>query len=102
VFAGLDEAMASSPESWPSPYWCCPAPPLPGLPEHMIGTPILMVLVVYTGPLADYETAMNSVRALASPLSDMVAPTNWQQIPWSIRSSRWDAGSTWAAGICQR
>lgn len=77
VFAGLDEAMASSPRELSVALLVLPAPPLPGLPEHLIGTPILIVLVVYTGPLADYERAMRAVRALASPLSDMVAPSTW-------------------------
>jgi FAD/FMN-containing dehydrogenase len=75
--AGIDEAMTRAPRELSIPLVMLPAPPLPGLPEEMIGTPILLALVVYTGELGGYETAMEPVRALAEPLADMVKPSTW-------------------------
>jgi hypothetical protein len=54
-----------------------PAPPLPGLPEPMIGVPIFVLIAVYTGALDRYEEAMRSIRPLGQPLADMVHPSSW-------------------------
>jgi FAD/FMN-containing dehydrogenase len=77
LLAGLDEAMSHAPRELAMTPVVMPAPPLPGLPEQMIGSPIVLALFVYTGPLDDYEAAVSGVRALADPLADLVRPSTW-------------------------
>lgn len=77
VIAGLDQAMARSPRELSVALLVMPAPPIPGLPEHLIGTPILINLVVYTGPLDQFDEAMREIRNLPAPLADMVGPSTW-------------------------
>jgi FAD/FMN-containing dehydrogenase len=77
LLAGLDEAMSRAPRELAITPVVMPAPPLPGLPESMIGSPIVMGLVVYTGPLDGYEAAISEVRTLADPLADIVGPSTW-------------------------
>lgn len=79
LFSGLDDALARSPRDLTVALLVLPAPPLPGLPESMIGSPIVISLIVYTGPLNEYEAAMSAVRELAAPLADMVGPSTWVQ-----------------------
>jgi FAD/FMN-containing dehydrogenase len=77
LLAGLDEAMSRAPRELAMTPVVMPAPPLPGMPEQMIGSPVVMPLVVYTGPLEGYEAAMSGVRALATPVADLVGPSTW-------------------------
>jgi FAD/FMN-containing dehydrogenase len=77
LLTGLDEAVSRAPRELSITPVVMPAPPLPGLPEPMIGSPIVLALVVYTGPLDGYEAAISGVRALAHPFADMVRPSTW-------------------------
>ncbi|MHB8695684.1 MAG: FAD-binding oxidoreductase [Solirubrobacteraceae bacterium] len=77
MLAGIDEALANSPRELTVYPVILPAPPLPGLPEPMIGVPIYVNIIVYTGEMDKYEEAMTHVRALAQPLADMVHPASW-------------------------
>ncbi|WP_033289022.1 FAD-binding oxidoreductase [Amycolatopsis jejuensis] len=77
LVSGLDEVMARAPRTLSVALLALSAPPLPGLPPETIGTPVLVALIVYTGPLDEYETAMSGFRALATPLTDLVRPTTW-------------------------
>ncbi|MGW3149515.1 FAD-binding oxidoreductase [Streptomyces sp. NPDC001177] len=79
VIAGLDEAMARAPRTLSIALLALAAPPLPQLPSQLIGTPILVGLVVYTGPLEGYDTAMEGIRALATPVADLVGPSTWRE-----------------------
>lgn len=56
-----------------------PAPPLPGLPEALIGAPIFVLIVVYTGPLDTAEEEVAKVAALGEPMANMVGPSTWLQ-----------------------
>ncbi|MBS1677446.1 MAG: FAD-binding oxidoreductase [Actinobacteria bacterium] len=75
--AGIDAAMTRAPRELSIPLVMLPAPPLPGLPQELIGTPILLALVIYTGPPAGYEEAMGEVGALAEPVANLVKPSSW-------------------------
>jgi FAD/FMN-containing dehydrogenase len=77
LLAGLDDAMSRAPRELAMTPVVMPAPPLPGMPEEMIGCPIAMPLVVYTGPLDGYEAAMSEIRTLAHPVADLVGPSTW-------------------------
>lgn len=77
LFAGLDEAMARAPRELTVALLVLPAPPLPGLPEEIIGKPIVVAMIIYTGALDGFEAAVSGVRALATPLADTVKPSTW-------------------------
>jgi FAD/FMN-containing dehydrogenase len=77
ILGKIDEAMAAAPRELTIYPVVLPAPPLPGLPEAMIGVPIFVLIAVYTGELDKYEEAMSSVRPLGQPLADMVHPSSW-------------------------
>jgi FAD/FMN-containing dehydrogenase len=77
VLGQIDEVLASSPRELTIYPVILPAPPLPGLPEAMIGVPIFVLIIIYTGELDKYEEAMAHVRPMAQPLADMVHPSSW-------------------------
>jgi FAD/FMN-containing dehydrogenase len=79
LLTGLDHAMSGAPRELSMTPVVTPAPPVPGLPERLVGSPIVLALVVYTGPLDGYEAAIDDVMTLASPLANMVRPSTWLQ-----------------------
>jgi FAD/FMN-containing dehydrogenase len=102
--AGIDAAMERAPRELSIPLVMLPAPPLPGLPEEVIGTPILIALVVYTGELNAYEAAMAPVRELAEPLADMVKPSTWVEAnslvdPFEPTGRRYHTGGGYMAHL---
>jgi FAD/FMN-containing dehydrogenase len=94
---GIDEAMTRAPRELSIPVVMMPAPPLPGLPEEMIGTPVLFAFIIYSGEPDAYEAAMEPVRALAEPLVDLVKPSTWVETnsmidPFAPKGRRYQAG----------
>ncbi len=57
------------------------APPLPFLPEEWHGREVLIFAACYAGDMAEGEAAMRDLRALGSPIADVIGPhpfTGWQ------------------------
>ncbi|HWF53939.1 MAG TPA: FAD-binding oxidoreductase [Solirubrobacteraceae bacterium] len=79
ILGQIDEVLANSPRELTIYPVVLPAPPLPGLPEQMIGVPIFVLIIVYTGALDAYESAMAATRKLGQPLADMVHPSSWME-----------------------
>ena len=50
------------------------APPLPFLPTEVHGTEVLVLAVLYAGPMADGERALAPLRAFGKPIADVVGP----------------------------
>jgi hypothetical protein len=50
------------------------APPLPIIPEHLHGRPIVALVACYTGPIADAEPALRPLREFGPPILDTIAP----------------------------
>jgi FAD/FMN-containing dehydrogenase len=50
------------------------APPLPAIPEHLHGKPIVALPVCYAGPPAEGEEILRPLRSFGSPVLDVVAP----------------------------
>jgi FAD/FMN-containing dehydrogenase len=50
------------------------APPLPFIPEHLHGSPIILISVVYNGDLEEGERVLAPLRSLATPIADLVGP----------------------------
>ncbi len=58
------------------------APPLPFLPPEVHGTTVLILAVHCTGDIAEGERALEALRAVGSPIADVVGPhdfSGWQQ-----------------------
>ncbi|MBR0755299.1 FAD-binding oxidoreductase [Bradyrhizobium jicamae] len=77
LLAGLDEVMANAPRELTIGPVVLPAPPVPGLPAEIIGKPIVMAMIVYTGALEKFESSMRGIRDLAVPAMDLVKPSTW-------------------------
>lgn len=48
------------------------APPLPFVPEDKVGTPVLLVMMVYAGEGAAAERAVAPFRSIDTPIADMI------------------------------
>jgi FAD/FMN-containing dehydrogenase len=51
------------------------APPLPVIPAHLHGRPVVMVGACYAGPIQEGERRLRPLRACRTPLLDLVGPT---------------------------
>jgi FAD/FMN-containing dehydrogenase len=74
VLLGTVDASLAAPEELTQISMLMRLPPAPFVPEHLVGTPAVMVMPVHAGDPAAGEAAMAPFRALATPLIDMVGP----------------------------
>ena len=56
------------------------APPMPFIPAEQHGKPVVMALMVYAGDAEAGERAIAPIRALATPLVDMVRPIRYPEM----------------------
>jgi FAD/FMN-containing dehydrogenase len=56
------------------------APPLPFIPPQQHGKPVVMARMVYAGKPAAAEKAIAPIRALATPIADMVRPMRYVEM----------------------
>jgi FAD/FMN-containing dehydrogenase len=56
------------------------APPMPFIPAEHHGKPVAVVLMVYAGDVEAGERALAPIRALATPLADMVRPIRYPEM----------------------
>ena len=80
VLRGYLDYMAVAPEGLTTIVDVLRAPPAPFIPEDRIGEVMVMVLVTWTGDLAEGEQAIAPLRALAEPIVDTVAPMPYPAI----------------------
>jgi FAD/FMN-containing dehydrogenase len=64
------------------------APPMPFLPAERYGTPVLALVLAWAGDVAEGERAIAPLRALGTPLGEMVRP-----IPYVALQSMLDGGA---------
>ncbi|TDE13082.1 FAD-binding oxidoreductase [Jiangella asiatica] len=57
-----------------------PAPPMPFVPPEVHGTLVTMVLLCYAGPAEDGEKVLAPIRALATPIADLVRPIAYPEM----------------------
>lgn len=55
-------------------------PPLPFVPEEMVGETVIMGLMAWCGDLAEGQTVIDKFRALAAPLADLVTEIPYPEI----------------------
>jgi len=80
VITGLVDAAEAAPEELSIIANVMKAPPLPFIPEERHGKPAVMALMVYAGDARSGEDAIAPIRALATPLVDLVRPMRYPQM----------------------
>jgi FAD/FMN-containing dehydrogenase len=56
------------------------APPMPFIPVEFHGRPVIMVMMVYAGPIDAGERAVARLRGLVKPLADMIRPLRYKEM----------------------
>jgi FAD/FMN-containing dehydrogenase len=95
VITGLVAAAEAAPEELSMIANIMKAPPVPFVPAERHGKPVVMALMVFAGDADAGERAIAPVRALATPLADMVRPIRYPAMyegPEGLRPG-FDAGT---------
>jgi FAD/FMN-containing dehydrogenase len=80
LITGLVAAGEAAPEELSVIANVAKAPPMPFVPAEWHGKPVVMALMVYAGEVEAGEQAIAPIRALATPLADMVRPIRYPQM----------------------
>ncbi len=80
VITGLVAAADAAPEDLSVIANVLKAPPLPFIRQEQHGKPVVMAVMVYAGPPAAGEKAIAPIRALATPLADMIRSIRYPQM----------------------
>ncbi|HEY7451827.1 MAG TPA: FAD-binding oxidoreductase [Candidatus Limnocylindria bacterium] len=80
VLVGYLERSAAAPEELSSILNVMPAPPMPGVPEAIVGQVVGMAIMCYAGDPEAGERALVPFRALAEPIADMLRPMSYPEI----------------------
>ena len=80
VITGLVAAAEAAPEELSMIANVMKAPPMPFIPAEQHGKPVVMALMVYAGDAEAGERAIAPIRALATPLADMVRPIRYPEM----------------------
>jgi FAD/FMN-containing dehydrogenase len=65
---------AGAPEEVSTIAFVMPAPPLPFIPAEKVGSLVLIILTCYAGDLATAPAAVAPLRAIGTPVADVLAP----------------------------
>jgi FAD/FMN-containing dehydrogenase len=74
VLRGYLDYAATAPENLTTIANLMHAPPAPFVPVDRIGETVLMIIVCWTGDIAEGERALAPLRTLATPVADAVGP----------------------------
>jgi FAD/FMN-containing dehydrogenase len=80
VITGFVEAAKAAPEELSVIGNVMLAPPMPFLPEEVHGTPIIIGLMAFVGPVDQAEGVIAPFRGLVEPLADMVRPMRYPEL----------------------
>ena len=80
VITGMIAAADAAPEELSMIANILKAPPLPFIPAEHHGKPVVIALMVYAGGAEAGERAIAPIRALATPLADMVRPIRYPEM----------------------
>jgi FAD/FMN-containing dehydrogenase len=80
LIAGLVDAAEAAPEELSVIANITKAPPMPFIPAEQHGKPVVIALMVYAGDAEAGERAIAPIRALATPVADMVRPIRYPQM----------------------
>lgn len=74
VVTGLMKLADQAPDELTTITFIMGAPPAPFIPEDLVGTPVVMITLVWAGDPAEGQKALEPFRALATPIADLVMP----------------------------
>ena len=74
VLRGYVETADAAPDELSTIGFLMQAPPLPFIPADKVGSLVLMVVACYVGDHAAGERALAPLRALATPVADLIGP----------------------------
>jgi FAD/FMN-containing dehydrogenase len=74
ILEGYREACANAPDELSTVVNLTTAPPAPFLPESVHGKPVVAVLGMWSGPLADGDRHTAAIRGLAPVVADLFGP----------------------------
>jgi len=77
TIAGALRAFDEAPEALSGILNVMPCPPLPFAPAEVHGTPVIFGMACFVGPEADAQAALAPLRALATPIADLVGPIRY-------------------------
>jgi FAD/FMN-containing dehydrogenase len=80
VIVSLIEQASAAPEELSTIFNVMVAPPLPFVPEEYHGQLVVMGLICYAGDPADGERVVAPMRAVDTPLADMVRPIQYPEM----------------------
>lgn len=80
VIAGFAAEAEAAPESLTTIANVMPAPPMPFLPAELHGQLILLAMVACVGDVETGERAIAPLRALATPIADMLRPMTYPEM----------------------
>lgn len=80
VVAGLVTAGQEAPEQLGLIANVMPCPPMPFVPAEHHGRLVVMALVCYAGPADDAAAALAPIRALATPIADLLRPISYPEM----------------------
>ena len=80
AITGFIAAAEAAPEELSTIAAVMKAPPMPFIPAEQHGKPVVMVLMLYAGDVDAGERAIAPIRAVATPLADMVRPIRYPQM----------------------
>jgi FAD binding domain/Berberine and berberine like len=77
VLSSMDRFMPSAPRELSVIAAGTACPPFPPVPADVHGTPVQMLLVVYTGPEDKAQGVINSLSKFGKPIAVLVGPNSW-------------------------
>jgi FAD/FMN-containing dehydrogenase len=77
VLADLREYMVGAPRELAMIAAATACPPFPPIPPEVHGQPVLMLIVVYTGPVAKAAGIVDGLGQLGKPIAVLVRPNSW-------------------------
>jgi FAD/FMN-containing dehydrogenase len=80
TIAGFVAASEAAPEELSTIANIMTAPPMPFLPEDVVGKVILMGMIAHVGDVEAGQRAMEPFRSLATPLADMLRPMTYPEM----------------------
>jgi hypothetical protein len=80
ILQGYARLASAAPDELSTQALLVLAPPAPFIPHDKRGTPVVAILVCYTGDLAEGERVVAPLRQLATPIADVIAPMPYPAI----------------------
>lgn len=74
ILRGYARLAAAAPDELSTQAMLMPAPPAPFIPPEKQGTPIVAIVVCYTGDFAEGERVVAPLRTLGTPIAELIVP----------------------------